>query len=53
MTLFGALAPLFLNVPFDHLGHYGPAVYAIIGVLIYSAITLLTFGPYKYATGRH
>ncbi len=26
-------------------GHYDPAVYAIIG--------LYTFGPYRYAAGRH
>lgn len=50
--LVGALAPLFLNETFDHLGRYDPAVYAIIGLLIYSGIALLTFGPYKYATGR-
>jgi MFS family permease len=51
--LFGALAPLFLNGVFDLTGRYDAAIYAIIGVLIYSSAAILTFGPYKFAIHRH
>jgi len=51
--LFGALAPLFLNGVFDMVGRYDMAIYAIIGVLIYSSAAILTFGPYKFAKNRH
>ena len=51
--LFGALAPLFLNGVFDVTGRYDTAIYAIIGVLIYSSAAILTFGPYKFAINRH
>jgi MFS family permease len=47
--MFGALAPLYLNGMFDLVGRYNPAVYTIIGILIYSSAAILTFGPYKFA----
>lgn len=51
--LFGALAPLFLNAVFDRFGSYDAAVYTIIGILIYSGVALLTFGPYRYTAAHH
>jgi MFS family permease len=51
--LFGALAPLYLNGMFDMVGRYDPAVYTIIGILIYSSAAILTFGPYKFAIHKH
>jgi MFS family permease len=51
--LFGALAPLFLNSVFDLSGSYDAAVYTIAGILLYSSLAILTFGPYKFAVHRH
>jgi nitrate/nitrite transporter NarK len=51
--LFGALAPLALNVAFDLTGRYDVAVYAIAGILVYSSAAILTFGPYKFANRSH
>lgn len=51
--LFGALAPLYLNGMYDLVGRYNPAVYTIIGILIYSSAAILTFGPYKFAIHKH
>lgn len=50
---FGALAPLSLNLVYDLTGRYNLAVYAICGILLYSAAAILTFGPYKYKAHRH
>jgi MFS family permease len=46
--LFGAVAPICLNTAFDLTGRYDVAIYAIIGILIYSSLAVLTFGPYKF-----
>ena len=51
--LFGALAPLFLNVVYDLSGRYDGAVYTIAGILLYSSAAMLTFGPYRYAIHHH
>jgi MFS family permease len=51
--LFGALAPLGLNLAFDLTGRYDVAVYAIAGILVYSSAAILTFGPYKFANRSH
>jgi cyanate permease len=51
--LFGALAPLGLNLAFDLTGRYDIAVYVIAGILVYSSAAILTFGPYKFANRRH
>jgi len=53
VSLFGALAPLYLNGMFDLVGRYDAAVYTIIGILIYSSAAILTFGPYKFAIHKH
>lgn len=51
--LFGALAPLFLNGVFDLTGRYDMAVYAIIGILLYSCAVILTLGAYQFAVRRN
>jgi hypothetical protein len=38
---------------YDLTGRYNLAVYAICGILLYSAAAILTFGPYKYKAHRH
>ncbi len=53
-TLFcGAVAPIALNAMFDLTGRYDIAVYAIIAILIYSSIAVLTFGPYPFKLKHH
>lgn len=50
--LFSALAPLFLNGVFDWTGQYDIAIYAIIGVLLYSCVVILSLRSYNFATRR-
>ncbi len=47
--LFGAIMPYILNKVFDLHGSYDPAVYLIVGILLYSGLAILTFGQYRYA----